>query len=83
MLFNQFKLCREQDIVFIDDGKEAYNELKNSIIGHLKQKASLGITQGNEKDKIWLFDAIILDYEMPNICGLSIVKKIKEKFKAQ
>ena len=48
MLFNQFKLCREQDIVFIDDGKEAYNELKNSIIGHLKQKASLGITQGNE-----------------------------------
>jgi len=80
MLVNQFKLSKEQDIVFIDDGKEALNELKLSIKGEMKQRQRVKENRANQVEKEWLFDAIMLDYEMPTLSGLAIIRKVKDKF---
>jgi len=46
----------------------------------MKQRQRVKENKANIVEKEWLFDAIMLDYEMPTLSGLAIIRKIKDKF---
>lgn len=81
------RLPRNEDVrvLIVDDSKNTRNHIKNLLLRHkyLIAQASDGVMALEQIEKFDDIKVIITDNEMPNMDGVTLTSKIREKFNSE